>query len=138
MRKILLQRRPAPPCAGRDESGSTSIQMVILMPALFAVMFLGMQAALWYHARTVAMAAAQQGAHAAGAQNGSQQAGVATATSFVAQAGGDDVLDAVQVTGSRSVTQATISVTGTSMSVVPGWTITVSQSATVPVERLTG
>ena len=39
--------------------------MMILLPALFAVMFLGMQAALFYHARTVAIAAAQEGAKAA-------------------------------------------------------------------------
>ena len=44
------------------ERGSASIQMVILMPAMFAVMFLGMQAALIYHARTLAIASAQEGA----------------------------------------------------------------------------
>ena len=36
------------------------MQMVILMPVLFSVMFLGLQAALFYHARTVAIAAAQR------------------------------------------------------------------------------
>lgn len=39
-----------------------SIELLILLPALFAVMFLGMQAALFYHARSVAIAAAQEGA----------------------------------------------------------------------------
>ena len=39
------------------ERGSASIQMVLIMPALFSVMFLGMQAALHYHARTIAIAA---------------------------------------------------------------------------------
>ena len=39
---------------------SVSIELVVLLPALFAVMFLGMQAALYYHAKTVAIAAAQQ------------------------------------------------------------------------------
>ena len=45
----------------RDERGSATIELVILLPALFAVMFLGMQAALFYHARTVAIAAATGG-----------------------------------------------------------------------------
>jgi len=49
------------------QRGSTSIQMVVLMPALFALMFMGMQAALIYHARTIAIAAAEEGARAAGA-----------------------------------------------------------------------
>ena len=57
--------------AGSGERGSASVQMVILMPVLFSVMFLGLQAALFYHARTVAIAAAQEGARAAGAETGS-------------------------------------------------------------------
>ena len=59
--------------AGSGERGSTSVQMVILMPVLFSVMFLGLQAALFYHARTVAIAAAQEGARAAGAETGIRQ-----------------------------------------------------------------
>ena len=62
--------------------------MVILMPVLFSVMFLGLQAALFYHARTVAIAAAQEGARAAGAETGTASDGIAAATSFVAAAGG--------------------------------------------------
>ena len=53
------RRHPPVARARAGERGSTSIQMVILMPALFAVMFLGMQAALIYHARTLAIASAQ-------------------------------------------------------------------------------
>ena len=61
--------------AFRHEHGSSSIQMVMLMPALFSIMFLGMQGALYYHARTVAIAAAQEGARAAGSQNGTAAGG---------------------------------------------------------------
>ena len=39
---------------GSADRGSTSIEMVILLPALFALMFLGMQAALMYQGRAVA------------------------------------------------------------------------------------
>ncbi len=45
----------------RDERGSVTIQMVFLMPALFLLMFLGLQGALYYHAKQVALAAAQEG-----------------------------------------------------------------------------
>lgn len=133
----MLRPRLARRADARRERGSTSIQMVMLMPAPFAIMFLGMQAALWYHARSVAIAAAEEGARTAGAQNGSAGAGISDAASFVSDAGGSGVLVGASVTGSRSASTATITVTGSSMTVIPGWTITVRQSATVPVERLT-
>ena len=76
---------PATARARAGERGSTSIQMVILMPALFAVMFLGMQAALIYHARTLAIASAQEGARAAGAENGTTAAGISTARTYLAE-----------------------------------------------------
>ena len=123
--------------AVRRERGSSSIQMVILMPALFSIMFLGMQGALYYHARTVAIAAAQEGARAAGSQNGTAAGGISAASSFVSDAGGNDVLPGAHMTGGRSATTATVTVTGTSLSVIPGWSPAVSQSASVPVERIT-
>jgi len=55
--------------AGGREAGVASIQIVVLMPVLFLLMFIGMQAAIIYHGRTVAIAAAQEGARAAAAQN---------------------------------------------------------------------
>jgi Flp pilus assembly protein TadG len=126
----------ATPGAGR-ERGSSSIQMVILMPMLFSIMFLGMQGALYYHARTVAIAAAQEGARAAGSQNGTVTGGISAASSFVNDAGGNDVLPGAHMTGGRSATTATVTVKGTSLSVIPGWSPAVSQSASVPVERIT-
>ena len=108
-----------------------------MLPALFAVMFLGMQAALYYHARTVAIAAAQEGARAAGSENGQSADGVGAASGFVADAGGNDVLIAASATADRSTTTATVTVHGFSLSVIPGWRPSITQSATVPVERLT-
>lgn len=134
---LALCRRLIGRTAVRRERGSSSIQMVILMPALFSIMFLGMQGALYYHARTVAIAAAQEGARAAGAQNGTAAGGISAASSFVNDAGGKDVLPGAQMTGGRSAITATVTVTGTSLSVIPGWSPAVSQSASVPVERIT-
>lgn len=114
-----------------------SVELVILLPALFAVMFLGVQAALYHHARTVAIAAAQEGARAAGSEHGREVDGVAAASTFVAEAGGNDVLPGASVSAERSLTSATVTVRGRSLSVLPGWRPTVTQSATVPVERLT-
>lgn len=114
-----------------------SIELVILLPALFAIMFLGMQAALYYHARTVAIAAAEEGARTAGSESGHESAGVSAASEFVATAGGDDVLQDATATADRTQTTATVTVRGFSLSVIPGWHPAVTQSASVPVERLT-
>ena len=140
----MTHTRPLPVPARRRgrgprwrERGSASIQMVLLMPALFSVMFLGMQAALHYHARTIAIAAAQEGARAAGAQDGTASAGITAATSYLADTGGD-ALTTPTVTAARSATTATVSVRGVSLSVIPGWRPAITQSASVAVERITG
>ena len=122
--------------ARAGERGSTSIQMVILMPALFAVMFLGMQAALIYHARTLAIASAQEGARAAGVENGTTAAGITTARTYLAQTAGD-ALTSSTVTSTRTATTATVTVRGVALSVLPGWRPAITQSASVTVERIT-
>ncbi len=121
----------------RGERGSVSVELVILLPALFAVMFLGMQAALIYHARTVAIAAAQEGALAAGGENGKSSDGINAASAFITDAGGDVVLSGASATANRTASTVTVTVTGHSLSVIPGWNPVITQSASLPVERLT-
>lgn len=133
----MSRPRPATSTSRGNESGSASVELVILLPALFAVMFLGMQAALYHHARTVAIAAAQEGARAAGAESAREADGSRAAETFIVQAGGDDVLRDAESTATRTATTATVTVRGASLSVIPGWRLTVRQSATMPVERLT-
>ncbi|TQL68838.1 TadE-like protein [Nocardioides albertanoniae] len=120
----------------RNERGAASIELVILLPALFAVMFLGMQAALYYHARTIAIAAAQEGARAAGAEGATSTDGRRSARAYLADVGGD-ALKSSRVNVTRTGTTATATVTGRSLSVLPGWQPRVRQSASVTVERLT-
>ena len=121
----------------RSDRGSVTIELVILLPALFAVLFLGMQAALFHHARTVAIAAAQDGARAASAEHGRPADGESAAVAFIADAGGDDVLTDADAIAQRSATRVTVTVTGRSLSVIPGWRPVVVQSASLPVERVT-
>lgn len=123
--------------AGDRESGVASVQMVVLMPVLFLLMFLGVQAAMIYHGRTVAIAAAQEGARAAAAQYGTTDDGQVAAAAFVVAAGGDGTLREVTVTAHRTATTATVEVSGTTMSVIPGWTPSITQSASAPVEVTT-
>ena len=65
--------------------------MVIILPALLFLIFLGIQFALWFHASHVALAAAQEGARAARVANatnpvsarGAEQTGEDTANQFL-------------------------------------------------------
>jgi Flp pilus assembly protein TadG len=134
----LARRLGAPTDRGRrTERGSVSVEMVVLMIGLFTLLFLGLQAGLYYHARSVAIAAAQEGAREAGSQTGSQASGIAAAERFISSAGGAGVIADTHVTGSVTATTATVTVTGVAMSVIPGVQVEISQSASVPVERLT-
>src|SRR3954454_16151711 len=111
----------------RDARGSLSIELVILLPALFAIMFLGVQAALFYHARTVAIAAAEEGARTAGAEHGRAADGIDAASLFVApsrsgcEVGGGDVLQSASAPAPHTRTRAVVTARGFSLLVIPGW-----------------
>ncbi|MFI5623476.1 TadE/TadG family type IV pilus assembly protein [Nocardioides sp. NPDC051685] len=119
----------------RDERGAASIEMVVLLPALFAVLFLGMQGALYYHARTIAIAAAQEGARAAAAQDGRSSDGVQAAYAYLNGAG--DSFKVSHASADRTATTAVVQVRGHALSVIPGWRPEIRQHARAEVERLT-
>lgn len=104
----------------------------MLMPLLFAFLFAGVQGAVLYHGRAVAIAAAEEGARAAAAQHATPADGQAAAVAFAAAD-----LGALDVTVRRGPASATATVTGTTLSLIPGWKPTISQSASAPLERLT-
>lgn len=128
---MVLRRRE------RTERGAASIEMVILLPALFLVLFLGMQGALYYHARTIAIAAASEGARAAGAYQATSNDGIAAARIYLADTSGGS-LEKASATARRTATTATVVVSGRALSVIPGWHPTIRQHASVPVERVSG
>jgi hypothetical protein len=110
----------------------------VLFPAVLLATFGLIQGALYYHARDVALAAATDGLTAARARTGSGEEGRRAAVAFIQRAGGEDVLLGSSVTSVRTATTATVTVTGRTMSLVPGvpgWSV--SQTAAGPVERFT-
>jgi Flp pilus assembly protein TadG len=120
------------------ERGSVSLELVVVFPVVLLIIFGVVQGALYYHARNVALAAAQEGARAAGAEHGTEAAGGAAAWSFLTQAGGAQVMTQLDVTPHRTATAATVTVTGRAISVLPGIPgFTVTQTADRPVERFT-
>ncbi len=112
------------------------MQYVILMPALFLLMFLGLQSAIVYQGRTLALAAAQEGAREAAGENGTAASGIARAGDFAATKSAS--LTAIGVSGYRNANAAGVTVTATTLSVLPGFQFHIRQSATMPLERITG
>ena len=111
--------------------------MLLVLPALFAIVILAVQGAFFYHAHTLAIAAAEEGARTAATLHSTASQGVTAATDFIAGVGGDKVLTDVQVGAERTDTVARIIVTGNCASLIPGWNPRVAAAASAPVERVT-
>lgn len=132
-------RRPRRGERRRRERGAATLELVVLFPVVLLITFGVIEGALWYHARNVALAAAQEGVRTATGSGGSLPAGVAEAQSFAERAGADDVLSGVTVTSGGGEAQVTITVRGHSLSLFPGWSgHEISQTASGPIERFTG
>lgn len=135
MTAVRTAPRPSPPRADR---GSATLELTVLFPVVLLLVFGIIQGALWYHARNVALAAATEGLESARVATGTSSTGQNAASAFVAAAGGSDVLVEVNISTSRTPTQASVTVTGQSISVIPGLPgPPVSQTVTGPVERFT-
>ena len=122
----------------REDQGSTTLEIVVLFPAVLLATFGLIQGALYYHARDVALAAAADGLTAARSRGARAEDGRRTALAFLQRAGGDDVLASSSVLSRRDATTAEVTVSGRALSLipgVPGWAV--QQTASGPVERFT-
>ncbi len=118
-----------------DERGSVSVQMVLAWPLLMLVLWGGMGAAMFAYGRTTALAAAQSGAAAYAAENGTATDCELAALDLARRAG--DALSDPQVQCSRAGGYVTVTVSGHVLSLVPGWQPSVTQTAQAPVEQVT-
>ncbi|EON25020.1 TadE family protein [Nocardioides sp. CF8] len=118
-----------------DERGAMSLaQVVITAPALLFLLMLIVQFGLMFHARNIAEQAAQEGAAVARRFDGTQVQGREKALQLLT-AVGEGTLKNRDVTANRTADTATVTVTGTVVSVVPGFSLSVSESASGPVEK---
>jgi Flp pilus assembly protein TadG len=126
-------RRPS-----RD-SGALILSYVIVVPVFLLALMVITQAALWYLAKSAALAAARQGVDAARVQPISLAAGKSAALSFARQSASGYLQVTNVSAGQSTATTIVISVTGKVPSLVPGGLlpITVQQVAAAPVERFT-
>lgn len=146
------------PAARRRVSGargSSSLELAIVTPVLFLLIGTAVQVGLWFHARSIALSAAQEGARAArqpaASEAAADAAGLAQAQAYLAQLGSDVLVPGtVAVLPERGTADAraaalggitdvvSIRVRGHVVSLVPGLALTVDQVSTVPVERFRG
>jgi hypothetical protein len=140
----MLRRDPdrRPPAATRPserDRGATPVELAILIPAIFVLLFAAIQVAAIFLARTVALAAAQEAVSTVRVLDGPpDSAGIAAANEFVGGAG--DWLSGQRVYRSSPVddpTQVSFTVEGQALSILPWVDFTVRQTAHGTVERFT-
>jgi Flp pilus assembly protein TadG len=114
------------------ESGSATLETVVLWPAVFLLIFGVIHGGLWFHARNVALTAAQEGARAASVHDG--LGGAARAADFISTAG-NQVIELHDITEHVATDSVTVTVSGSSPTLIPGWRVDVQQSSTAPIKR---
>ena len=116
----------------RHDDRGVAESAVVIVGVLMLVMLV-LTAALFWYGQVVATRAAHQGLEQTRLLNGSPASGEALAGQFIDQTG---VIANAEVTASRTATQATVTVQGDALSMVPGLSLTVRATASGPVERL--
>lgn len=122
------------------DRGSTNIEMAILFPVFVMLILLGVQVGLIFYGRTVALAAARQGAAAEAAYGAPDGAGHTQASAYLTRMG--DVLNDWEITvtpvneGTPEPTAVRVTVTGTTLGWL-GMRFQISQTAYSPIERFT-
>jgi Flp pilus assembly protein TadG len=131
----------------RGDGGSSAIEFVMLTPIMFFLIFATVQVAMYSFAKDVAKAAAQAAARTARAEaDADPENWIAkaeqTADNYITGLAGEGILgdpDAdigfVRREGVPPQTVVRAVVTGTAVSIVPGWPLEVSESSEGPVER---
>ncbi|WP_130406217.1 TadE family protein [Micromonospora violae] len=130
--------------AGDSERGANPVELAVLMPLILVLLFASIQVAAVFLARSTALNAAQSGVNAQRTYQARDGAGVESASRFLRAAGGWlvgwDKAGPTCVTTPTDVptpTEVTCTVSGRSLSVVPGVDFAVRQTAHGTVERVT-
>ncbi|MFC0041428.1 TadE/TadG family type IV pilus assembly protein [Actinomadura rayongensis] len=120
---------------GRRDGGASAIEFAILTPVLLLVLLATVQFAMVYHARQVALAAAQAGARVARTDAGGDWRGraVEKAGTDVRQIG-PKLIDGLSVQAGQEGDERWVQVSGTAVRVVPFLTFSVTQRSQGPIE----
>ncbi|MEU1591028.1 TadE/TadG family type IV pilus assembly protein [Micromonospora sp. NPDC005710] len=124
--------------AGDRERGANPVELAVMMPLILVLLFASIQVAAVFLARSTALHAAQSGVNAQRTYQAGKGAGVASASGFLKAAGGWLVgWDKGGPTCETTATEVTCTVSGRSLSVVPGVDFAIQQTAHGTVERVT-
>ena len=104
------------------------------MPLLLLLVLSSVQVGLWFHARHLVNAAAQEGARAARAAGATDSDGYDRAEQMLSQLGSAAVTSP-GVTVTRGPRSVTVTVTGNAPPVIPGFTMWVAATSTSPIEE---
>ncbi|TDC64468.1 pilus assembly protein [Actinomadura sp. GC306] len=118
------------------DSGASSMEWALLTPVLILLMLVVVQFTMVFHARHVALAAAQSGARVARTApvgGGWQDAATAKAAGDVREIG-PELLSGLSVRAGESGDQRWVEVSGEAVTVVPFMTFRVSQRSQGPIE----
>jgi Flp pilus assembly protein TadG len=133
-RPVPRRRTTGRKAARPSDTGTSTVELVITMPALLLAVLTVLQFGLWMHAQHVAQAAAREGATIARADGGSQTAARDATTASLRHLG-PTILRDPTVEVSRTSTEATVTVTGRATSIVGIFGLPVREQARGPVER---
>ncbi|MFV2102466.1 TadE/TadG family type IV pilus assembly protein [Micromonospora sp. LOL_024] len=124
--------------AGSGERGGNPVELAVTLPTILVMLFASIQVAVVFVARSTALNAAQSGVNAQRLHQAPTGAGEDRAAEFL-QAAGDWLVDWDEPGPScvATATDVTCTVTGRSLSVVPGVSFSVRQTAHGTVERWT-
>ncbi|WP_431895379.1 TadE/TadG family type IV pilus assembly protein [Micromonospora haikouensis] len=123
---------------GGAERGANPVELAVVMPAILVLLFASIQVAAWFVARATALNAAQSAVNAQRLYEAPAGAGEARAVDFLTAAG--DWLVGWDQPGPACVTdvaEVTCTVSGDSLSVIPGVSFPVRQTAHGTIERWT-
>jgi Flp pilus assembly protein TadG len=128
-------RGRAPDRSRSRSTGATSIELALLAPVLLFVILLVVQFAMWYHARHVALAAAQAGARVARGQvTGDWQSVAKSKAESYAHQIGPNIINGVVATPSGGANERFVDVDGEAITVIPFKKWHVHQRAGGPTE----
>ncbi|MFC4149030.1 TadE/TadG family type IV pilus assembly protein [Micromonospora mangrovi] len=124
--------------AGGADRGANPVELAVVMPLILVLLFAAIQVAVWFVARSTALNAAQSGVNAQRLLQAPPGAGEARAARFL-NAAGDWLVGGKSActTDAPDPTEVTCTVSGRSLSVIPGVSFPVRQTAHGTVERWT-
>ncbi|KGM03922.1 membrane protein [Cellulomonas cellasea DSM 20118] len=134
----LPSRRRQRALRSEPERGSASVELALLFPALLLVVTSLVQYGLWFHARSLALAAAQHGVSVARSYDADHSTAPAAARAFVDAHGADTLVNVATTPMSAGPGEVGVEVTGRAISILPGIPgPPVRQAAEAPIERFT-